>query len=314
MCKNQDYLHYIIKQTKKHNFDNITRTHAYQNFYFRYQEINWAFLASIVSRNAGWNMTDLNLAPFKKLLGEKERNRLFMTYERANWLIFSDVYPQLLTYQLSCKLSKPMFHLLPYLRVSSYMEKEWNEFWIDQDKNRLMTALIINEQNVIHEPVLKQSFFKAHVFNDLPYHLQNMLYMNAVMLPSKTLPLYGAYVHSFTNLSKRIALGKHLASIIFSPAHYSGLVNFVQLQCHSGSRWDYEKFQNFSFPVSPPLKKIYPPIRHQDNIRYDWYKWRGVRNKWLFQSQDGIKTDIGKSFYRKRKLLFSYVSLKELIT
>ncbi|ASN05539.1 DUF2515 family protein [Virgibacillus necropolis] len=309
--KNQDYVNYIINQTKTHNIDNITRTHAYQNFYYHFPEIKWAFVASIVSRNAGWNMTDLKLIPFKKLLGKTERSRLFMTYERANWLIFSDAYPQLLTYKLSCKLHKPMFHLLSDFHVSTYMQKEWSYFWEFRDLERLMTALIINEQNVIHEPVLKQSFFSVHIFKDLPYRLQNMMYMNAVILPSKTQPLYGAFVHNFTHLSNRIALGKHLASIIYKTEHYSDLVNFTQTERHSGSRWDYEKYLELPFPKGPTLQKIYPPITHQDIIRNDWYKSRGVKKKWIDHSNSRLKTNIGKSFYRKRTFLFTYVSLKD---
>ncbi|GAA3327359.1 hypothetical protein GCM10020331_066980 [Ectobacillus funiculus] len=41
------------------NRDNISRTHAYKEYYLRNCEIRWSFLASMVSRNAGWNMTDL---------------------------------------------------------------------------------------------------------------------------------------------------------------------------------------------------------------------------------------------------------------
>lgn len=313
-CNNQDYLYYIIKQTKKHNLDNITRTKAYQNFYFCFPEIKWAFLASVVSRNAGWNMTDLYLTPFKKLLGETERKRLFMTYERANWLIFSDIYPQLLTYKLSCILNKPMFHLLTDFQVSIYMQKEWSHFWKYHNRDRLMTALIINEQNVIHDPVLKQPFFHFHVFHKLPYRLQNLVYMNAIIFPSKKLPLYGAFVHNFTNLSNRIAFGKHLATTIFKPKYYANLVEFTQSVGHTGSRWDYEKYLEFPFPKSLPLQEIYSPITHQDIIRNDWYKWRGIKQKWMDPSPINIKSNIGKSFYTKRTFLFTYVALKDILS
>ncbi|WP_430785612.1 DUF2515 family protein [Virgibacillus flavescens] len=312
--KNQDYLHYIIKQTKTHNLDNITRTHAYQTFYFQFPEIKWAFLASIVSRNAGWNMTDLNLKPFQKLLGEKERKRLFMTYERANWLIFSDAYPQLLTYKLSCKLNKPMFHLFDQLYISKFMQREWLIFWEEQNTERLMSSLIINEQNVIQQPVVKQSFFQSRVFNELPYRLQNFSYMNAVILPSESLPLYGAFVHNFTNLSRRIALGKHLATAVFNKQNYSNLVQFTRKEKHTGSRGDYEKYFDLPFPISPSLNQIYPSITHQDNIRNDWYKSRGIKKDWIDHKEVHIKTNVAKKFYRKRTALFSYVYLKEFMS
>lgn len=73
------YLHYITNKTSVHNRDNITRTNAYFTFYRKFPEIKWAFLASMVSRNAGWNMTDLCMTPFRYLLGKRERERLFMT-------------------------------------------------------------------------------------------------------------------------------------------------------------------------------------------------------------------------------------------
>ncbi len=158
-----EHLHYILSETKKHNADNISRTKAYQNFYMQYPEMKWALLASMVSRNAGWNMTDLHLSPFRKILSTKQRNRLFMTYERANWLIFSDAYPQLLTYALSIHYNQPLFHLLSRFRVSRFMKKEWDYFWKHSDRNRLMTALIINEQNVIHSPVIKQDYFQYRI-------------------------------------------------------------------------------------------------------------------------------------------------------
>src|SRR5690625_990593 len=152
----EDYtlFHYIIKQTKKHNTDNISRTHAYLQYYLQYPEIEWALVASMVSRNAGWNMTDLYLSPFQQLFSKKELSKLFMTYERANWLIFSDAYPQLLIYSQSKLTKKPLFHLLKKFRVSLFMIEEWHHFWNYQDKERLVRSLIINEQNVIHSPVV----------------------------------------------------------------------------------------------------------------------------------------------------------------
>lgn len=39
--------------------DNISRTVFYDQFYLKHKEIVWGYLASFVSRNAGWNMTDL---------------------------------------------------------------------------------------------------------------------------------------------------------------------------------------------------------------------------------------------------------------
>lgn len=86
----------IFIATLKGNNDNISRTAQYGKYYFQHPEIKWSLLAHFVSRNAGWNMTDLKNPLYSSLFHEEFRHRLFMTFERANWLIFQDAYPQLL--------------------------------------------------------------------------------------------------------------------------------------------------------------------------------------------------------------------------
>ncbi|MUK87299.1 DUF2515 domain-containing protein [Ornithinibacillus sp. L9] len=307
----QDYLYYITKLTKKHNLDNISRTKAYQQFYMHFPEIQWALLASVVSRNAGWNMTDLCLPSYKEMLSAKEREQLFMTYERANWLIFSDAFPQLLIYKLSRKFHQPLFHLLKKYHVSSYMINEWFYFWETGDRERLMIALIINEQNVIQEPVINQSYFKHHVFLRLPYLLQDFLMMNAVLIPTRSPSIYGKFVHDFTKISKRIELGKNLASIIFSKDVYSKLMDFITFVEHTGSRIDYERFLNINPSNSPFLRMVFPVITHQDKIRKDWYKFGGVSRSWVLPVTAEPKK-IGEIFYKKRHLLSAYYHIKLL--
>lgn len=312
MSNNQkDYtlFHYILKEVKKHNIDNISRTNAYLHYYVHHPEIKWALLASIVSRNAGWNMTDLYLSPFQHLFGEKELYRLFMTYERANWLIFSDAYPQLLIYRQSKLANKPLFHLLKKFRVSLFMIKEWYHFWKFQDKDRLVRSLIINEQNVIQTPVIEHPYFQYHIFHKMPYLMQNLFSMNAVLLPAKK-GLYGAYVRGFTRLTNRITLGKRIASILFHPQLYEHILHYMLTHEHTGSRKDYEQFLNHSYPNAPMLRLIYPQVMHQDRIRKDWFVERGLKRKWLkiIKKQDDM--EIGEVFYRKRNILFAYSHLK----
>ncbi|WJH32243.1 DUF2515 domain-containing protein [Paenibacillus sp. CC-CFT747] len=49
----------IRRETAEGNRNNVTRTAAYWTFYRQHAELHWAFLAHMVSRNGGWNMTDL---------------------------------------------------------------------------------------------------------------------------------------------------------------------------------------------------------------------------------------------------------------
>ncbi|MCY8209723.1 DUF2515 family protein, partial [Bacillus subtilis] len=157
----------IERQTKIKNADNISRTNAYKAFYDRHPEIKWSLLASFVSRNAGWSMTDLKGSLFQLGLRERQQKWFFLAYERANWLIFSDAYPQLLLYQWSKRVGKPLFHLLHVFGVSQFMTEEWTRFWHERNTERLMYALIINEQNTIQTPIIQNPSFKKNVFDTI---------------------------------------------------------------------------------------------------------------------------------------------------
>ena len=144
-------IHEIKEQTRQHNNNNVTRTHAYFQFYLRYPEIHWALLGHMVSRNGGWNMTDLKGDLYTRLLSEKDQLIFFSFLERGNWLIFQDVYPQFLLYEQSVKRSKRLFHLLPFFNVSTFMETLWNHFWRTGDQYMLAIATVINEQSYLEK-------------------------------------------------------------------------------------------------------------------------------------------------------------------
>lgn len=96
----------IRECTEELNKNNMTRTNNYLDFYIRHQEIHWALLGHLVSRNGGWNMTDLQGELLSNLLSEQERQDFFSFLERGNWLIFQDIYPQFLLYEESLKRNK----------------------------------------------------------------------------------------------------------------------------------------------------------------------------------------------------------------
>ena len=98
----------IKMQTEQLNKNNVTRTRAYYQFYVQYPEIHWALLGHMVSRNGGWNMTDLRRFIYENFIRERA-NHIFFFLERGNWLIFQDVYPQFLLYEQSVKEHKSYF-------------------------------------------------------------------------------------------------------------------------------------------------------------------------------------------------------------
>ncbi|MFD3446071.1 DUF2515 domain-containing protein [Microbacteriaceae bacterium 4G12] len=294
----------IIVQTQVGNRDNISRTHTYKEYYLRNPEIGWSFLASMVSRNAGWNMTDLEGKYYPNILSEKVRKRLFLTYERANWFIFSDAYPQLLVYEYSKRINRPLFHLLSAFYVSVFMEIEWERFWKNQERIRLVTALIINEQNMIQQPVIEHPYFQKHVFHSLLFKFQEVFHFSAVLFPTKAGKLYGFSVYDFEKLPKRIDLGKRLAWLLFHPDYYEQFSCFSNETVHTGSRIDYEQYFPFSKQQDTPyLRDVFPVIPHQRHSYTDWYKENLPIEEWFTFDIPKEQYDITEWFLVKQKQL-----------
>ncbi|MFO1444646.1 DUF2515 domain-containing protein [Bacillus sp. Bva_UNVM-123] len=272
----------IKHMTKACNVDNISRTEAYFDYYIKFPEICWSFLASMVSRNAGWNMCDLEGLSLPKIIKKKFRTKLFLTYERANWLIFQDAYPQLLLYQYSTKIKRPMFHLLSFFHVSSFMEQEWNCFWKEKNVKRLLYSLIINEQNVIQQPVIKHPHYKMKVFYSPIFLFQDWFHFSAVIFPTCHGELYGASVHGFKSVTERINLGKRLAHILFKKELFPNFFEFACRTVHTGSRYDYEYyFNNGTKRTTPFLRCTYPAIKHRKQYMKDWSAKTPIKRRWL---------------------------------
>ncbi|HWO75281.1 MAG TPA: DUF2515 domain-containing protein [Bacillus sp. (in: firmicutes)] len=236
----------IKEETNRLNRNNVTRTEAYLKFYMAHPEIHWAFLGHMVSRNGGWNMTDLKGDLFSNLLTEKEREAFFLFLERGNWLIFQDVYPQFLLYEESLRRKRCLFHLLHHFNVSAFMETIWNQFWKHGDPYILAVALIINEQSYLEKRVVQNPIYKKSVIDTLEFKLQDILSLNHILFPFKYRQsddkalLIGQTLHHFSSLHERILLGKRLYSLLFeNRKRLQKIVDWAASQPHSGSRKDY---------------------------------------------------------------------------
>ncbi|WP_248927831.1 DUF2515 domain-containing protein [Paenibacillus hamazuiensis] len=256
----------IRQDTALRNMNNVARTQAYYAMYRRFPELHWAFLAHMVSRNGGWSMTDLKGELIPHLLGAAQIEHTFQFLERANALIFHDAYPQLLLYEESRRLGRPLFHLLPHLGVSAFMSPVWELFWDTNDSALLTTGLIINEQSYIERRIVKNSYFREHVLDTLFFQSQSLLQLNQVVFPYTDnedislaedqlgrLRLAGLTVENFGDLDERIGVGKKLYGILFGlPDVRFGAERFAAARPHTGSRADY--WPHLFAPVrrSPP--------------------------------------------------------------
>ncbi|BBH19661.1 hypothetical protein Back11_10060 [Paenibacillus baekrokdamisoli] len=235
----------IELETEKGNRNNVTRTEAYRALYFRCPELHWSLLAHVVSRNGGWNMTDLKGELHPRLLPADQREAIFLLLERANALIFQDAYPQLLLYEAGKKARRDLSHLLPAFGVSRFMNPVWSQFVKRGDSALLTTALIVNEQHVIEGRIVQDPYYKEHVLEKFMFKLQAPLQTNAVVMPygsqmAGDMKLAGLVLEDFTNLQERIEFGKRLYAILFGVREVrDGALSFVRAVHHTGSRADY---------------------------------------------------------------------------
>ncbi|RDU37177.1 DUF2515 domain-containing protein [Neobacillus piezotolerans] len=296
-------IHLIREQTRQLNQNNVTRTQAYFQFYLQHPEIHWALLGHMVSRNVGWNMTDLKGELLTKLLPEKDQKAIFFFLERGSWLIFQDVFPQFLVYDLSLRRGRDMFHLLPFLHTSTFMETMWRYFWRSGDSYTLAIGTVINEQSYLEKRLIQNTHFQNTVTGTVSFKMYDFLRLNNILFPyclgekREKASLTGATSRYFTSLHERILFGKELYSLLFQRERIlEGVLKWTLEHPHTGSRKDYwpdlfndvkessprsiykRRVKNCELRkgaerlYSPPLKYAWPNIPHEDATSGDWYE------------------------------------------
>ncbi|WP_246427623.1 DUF2515 family protein [Paenibacillus phyllosphaerae] len=235
----------IKQETRVANRNNVTRTEAYRTLYLRRPELHWALLAHMVSRNGGYNMTDLKGELLPRLLGEPEREKIFQLLEHANSFIFGDAYPQLLLFDIACKEGRELTHLLPAFGVSRFMGPAWAHYWQRRDQVALTVALIVNEQHYIEQRIVQHPYYRSQVLDTPAFLMQAPLQLNAVVMPYGPLTdgkmqLAGLILENFSSIHERIEFGKRLYALIFGiPTLHKGVHQFMKAVRHTGSRTDF---------------------------------------------------------------------------
>ncbi|MFE8702080.1 DUF2515 family protein [Cytobacillus sp. FJAT-54145] len=273
----------IREQVFIHNENNVTRTSAYLKYFLRNPNVHWAFLAHMVSRNGGYYMTDLKSSFFKDIIPSHEQKRYFLFLERCNAYIFQDAFPQLLLYEYCVKVNKPMFHLLKGFNVSSFMIPLWESFFNNKNSEAITIGMIINEQKMLGERVLKILYQSHSVLDELPYKLQETLGLTTVLFPyrskqSERYKLYGQEVKNFSDVDERITIGKKLYQILFSKYVFESSFQFANHNVHTGSRKDYwgwlftnDEHSKEEKIYSPPLFHAWSNVEHSFRQKQDWF-------------------------------------------
>jgi hypothetical protein len=236
----------IREETTKLNLNNVTRTAAYWDMYRAFPELQWALLAHLVSRNGGWNMTDLKGEWLPSLVNDTQTEHLFLLLETCNAYIFGDAYPQLALYARGRRAGTSYAYLLPCFGVSAFMHPFWERFEQDGNPVPLSAALIVNEQHFIQKRVVEHPFFRSRVIDTLLFRGQSLLQLNQIVFPlapdieGRTARLAGRVLENFADLEERISFGKSLYAMLFGyPDILRRVSAFAARVPHTGSRADY---------------------------------------------------------------------------
>ncbi len=268
----------IVDKVKRGNVNNITRTSSYLEFFKKHSEIHWSFLAHMVSRNAGYHMTDIRNRLLTKLLNKGEQGAFFSFLERCNAAIFHDAYPQLLLYEKWKVTGRSSFHLLKKFHVSIFMRAIWDEYITTGNEQLLTLGLIMNEQHMIQRRILTHSSLDIGI-EKWKFFLQDRLEFTSILFPyGKRSPysLAGLSVSHFEQVQRRILLGKKLYSILFHRNVFPTALSFAIHHSHTGSRGDYwphiySKQDIKSRLYSPTLRSVWEDIPTIVNPSIDWF-------------------------------------------
>lgn len=155
-----------LSERAQHNTDNLTRTAFYRAYWQAHPEVTWALLAHLVSRNAGYQMTDLRrhiercqrgsrwlgqvggrLAAALRI--ERAFTQLVRFLEAGNYLIFHDAYAQLAAYaaakealvETGCWSARRVFGDLVALGVDPAIVGAWRRFFEEGERSGFFAGL-----------------------------------------------------------------------------------------------------------------------------------------------------------------------------
>jgi hypothetical protein len=283
-----------------HNRDNLTRTAWYLDYASAHPEVPWAMLAHLVSRNAGYQISDLityievaQVAPalipvvggVPALSGAALQialHEVIRFLETGNFLIFYDIYPQLIAYACAKRhtlaagndpsalaAADALFDALPATHgVDHAIAQQWKRFFAlaaarafrlpDNDPAVIEHShlLVANEQNYIEDRLVRPlagvpAYVSPAVLAGMPavFSLMAGLEMTKLVFMDGTSRLPTTVHHytvgDFGRLEDRIQTGRLLfyACFLHDPARGAAIKAWARSgPAHTGSRSDYDPF------------------------------------------------------------------------
>lgn len=319
--EDKDLLRQIREETRQSTRNNLTRTEAYFAIYKSCQELHWALLAHLVSRNGGYNMTDLHRRAVKAVTSEADRLAFFSFLERCNDVIFRDAYPQLRLYQLGLQRKRSYLHLLPHFQVSRFMQVAWQLFQNGMDNRLLTVALIINEQMRIEAAMVDHESVIRRVFATPAFSAQSLMHVSAVLFAARDLRgrqhgLYGNFVRDFTSVTERIEAGKSLYALLFANQDQprTAFLRAAESVPHTASREDIlpqvftHEATSRGLVYSPRLVDVWPDVLTWPIAVKEWCEDLSALD-YLFPAPTVRMRDFSKRYIRQLRRLEHFASV-----
>lgn len=223
-----------LDELDERNRDNVSRTASYLELYAwtrdHGRELPWVLMAHLVSRNAGYQMSEIarHLArPGIEPYQAEALRWLFVLLERGNFLIFWDAWWHVL-HALAGRagaLSAP--------RTPRFMIDAWARHAAAPDERTLVLDLVTNEQNLIerravHHPDLAQGRLAIDLLE--ASGRERPLHFPAADAPPIT-------VGGFRVLERRIAAGTRIFDeVVADGARRDAMFAWALAHPHTGSR------------------------------------------------------------------------------
>lgn len=228
-----------LAELDERNRDNVSRTDSYLELYAflrgRGRDLPWILMAHLVSRNAGYLMSDLARQLDGKLGADPAiaapMRTLFVLLERANWLIFHDAWHHLLHHLLgrTDDLTSPR---TPRFMIDAWRRHERGA----SDARELVLDLVHNEQHLIEHRAVHH-----------PHLAAGARLLALIEQTGKEKPLHfplpdapSIVVGGFAQVARRIDTGRRIFDeVLADPARRAALLDWALAHPHTGSRAVY---------------------------------------------------------------------------
>lgn len=227
-----------LDELDERNADNVARTDSYLELYAWTRQNGpdqpWVLMAHLVSRNAGYLMSDLARmldGPQGADPATAEAMRsLFLLLERANWLIFHDAWHHLL-HALAGRRGE-----LTGPRTPRFMIDAWARHEGFGDERGLVLDLVHNEQNLIERRAVHH-----------PHLAAGARLLGLIEMSGREKPLHFAIpdapaitVGGFAKLERRIDAGRRIFDeVVADRGRRDALYEWARAHPHTGSRAIY---------------------------------------------------------------------------